>query len=187
MERSNINIARSIAPLLLGGWRFDELETDSRKNNYTHPAVIICGKYQMIFKDSSKNLKDRIEIYCVICPAGRGGQIYNIISVNRNRPIKAILQEIKRRCLVGYLEKYKKVQTDIEKTKKANEEYFFKIGLFKKFIPEFKHHIYSEDRLYTGNIDLSLSKFSEIVNLQLSLDMETAFKILGILKDLGKI
>jgi hypothetical protein len=84
MDRTNINIARSIAPLLSEGWRFNKLETQSRKNNYTHPAVIICGKHQMIFKDSSKNLKDRIEIYCVICPRGRGEQIYNQFSVNRN-------------------------------------------------------------------------------------------------------
>ncbi len=169
----------------LYNWRFNQLKTAERSNHYNNLVIITAGGMEIFITDEDRK-PQRIQISCYFPSYDNyGSRLFKKITVNRNRSISVIAQEIKSRCIKGYEEAFKIVLKKKEEALKKADILAYKKNLLKKFFPKFRKVNHMQDLLHSSNVDVIVCAISKNVKLKIETDIETTFKILALLKEIG--
>ena len=173
------DIARGVAPLLDGRFRYNRLEEEKANYDWGNRAVLSddtkTGR-QIIFKNCWRK-SGRIEITGLM-PRGYGR---TAITVAQTRDIPAIAGDINRRFLPPYLEEWNTRQAEINDRAAKLEAYGHQVDLLRRICPEFRKSQHGEltgyDEFYFQNGQVRLSSDSNS-QLRLSLPFDDLVRVL---------
>ena len=178
------DIARDVAPLLEGQWRYNRLAAESAKTPWGNRATLNDDTKpgrQIVFS-SIWNRPERIEIY------GTLPERYSKtrITVGQGRDTPAIAADIERRFLPGYLNEWDEAEACKRQRAKTMVLYMHQVDMIRTIAPDFRQAYTQEltgcDEFYFKGGKLRLSSSGYDAHLELSLSFDELVRVLILLK-----
>lgn len=164
-------IAKGVAPLLEGRWRYNHLAEQDQKNHWADRATLNddTERSRYIVFSSIWNRPDRIEIYGHLPERSSKTRI----TVGQGRDIPSIAADIERRFLPEYLIEWTNAETCQCQRAETMALYQHQVDLITKIAPEFRQAYRQQltgcDEFYFkgGKVRLSSSGYDAHVELSL--------------------